>query len=85
MLLHVISKWRMQQKTCKPSTFNYNKGMNTTSERGNEKCKSLRKSLSETIGLIMVLYCVYLFANLVIGGYLKDQSLTKVLLDFLPK
>ncbi|MBE9464436.1 hypothetical protein ACFP1I_05385 [Dyadobacter subterraneus] len=59
--------------------------MNTTSERGSEKCKSLRKSLSETIGLIVILYCVYLFANLVVSGYLKDQTLTKSLLDFWPK
>ncbi len=59
--------------------------MNTTRERGNEKCKSLRKTLSETIGLIVVLYCVYLFGSLVVRGYINDQTLTKVLLDFWPE
>lgn len=59
--------------------------MNTTHERGSGKCKCLRKSLSETIGLIVVLYCVYFFAKLVISGYLTDQKLTKVFLEFWPK
>ena len=59
--------------------------MNTTHERGSEKCKCLRKSLSETIGLIVVLYCVYLFGILVVSGQITDKTLTKVLLDFWPK
>lgn len=59
--------------------------MNTTPGNGNEKCKSLRKTLSETIGLIVVLYCVYLFGSLVMNGYINDQALAKVLLNFWPE
>lgn len=59
--------------------------MNTTHKKGSEKCKCLRKSLSETIGLIVVLYCVYLLGSLVISGYLSDETLTKAILDFWPK